>query len=123
LTPTSFWYDRSRSLLKKSKFVFSSQAKNSAEEVFEQSLNTILETAGCGNLISHVGSRLAEDSCFLVVKLMSRDETKLLSENFVFPVAFGNVMGIAMKPLLEVIFIFSMKMKAVDLRTHIFSVM
>lgn len=68
------------------------------------SLSNILETAGCGNLVSHVGSRLPEDSCFLVVQLMSRDETQLLSENFVIPVAFSEVMGIAMRPQLEVHF-------------------
>lgn len=70
--------------------------------MFAQPLETILENAGCGNLVSHVGSRLAEDNCFLVVQLMSRDESQLLSENFVLPVAFSNVIGIAMRPQLQV---------------------
>jgi len=80
------------------------QEKNSAIQVFAQPLSGILENAGCGNLISHAQSRLPEDSCFLMVQMMSRDETQMLSENFVLPVPFKDVVGISQNPYLQVHF-------------------
>jgi hypothetical protein len=68
-------------------------------EVFKEPMASIYENAGCESAIGK-----PETVCFMVVQLMSRDESQLLSENFVFPARFYDVEGISYDVVIEVIF-------------------
>jgi hypothetical protein len=68
-------------------------------EVFKEPMASIYENAGCE---SEVGR--PESVCFMVVQLLSRDESQLLSENFVFLTKFISVKGFGAKIDLKVFF-------------------
>ena len=63
---------------------------------------SIYENAGCES-----AEGKPETVCFMVVQLLSRDESQLLSENFVFLSNFISVKGFGTKIDLKVIFYFT----------------